>query len=1594
LNIHLTGTYLEHIHLTEDIGGVMRRRGFLPSYLTHLLTSVAFSIAALVLLPLPSQAQTPTIDQGTNPYSILHGGDIDSVSLANGNLLLHIPLISYPQRGDLHLGFFIAYDNHSLAKTVVPAGGHNNTYYFIRGIGVHIQEDLPWANSVIEAEQNNYEAMTPDGASHPLASTSDGLISMDATGFNYNVSSTILIDRNGTRITGGLGGFGSPSRIEDRNGNLIAFGTTNITDSVSRTIPIPPGSSGASTAPCPNPSTLPGALAPSAASLWNLPGPSGSGGSPMTICYAEVPITYDPCGGQLYCYGANGELFPLIQSIVLPNGTSWTFLYDSYGDVVKIAFPMGGAISYTWNTSSYCLTFSGCPVVVASRSVTDNTGTHTWTYSGNTGPIVNHTEVVTIMDPDQNQTIHTFSDLGVGGANPALYETSAEYYQNISGTQTPLKTVTTAFSSSLGSFAGSTIAFNVVPTSVTTTWPNNQVSKVTKSYDSGVGGYLLGQVIQEQDYDYGTGSPGSLLRTTINSYLAPGNSSYLANNLLDLRSSVQINNGAGTKVAYTTYGYDSGTLASSGITTQRDTSPPDGTLRGNQTSVAAWLNTGYLTTSKSFFDTGEVNIVTDPNLNKTTYAYSSTYAGSLPTTITNALNQITTKGYDLNTGLLTSTKDPNNQTTSFTYDNMWRLASVTYPDLGSATITHQETSFPFTATLTKTITSSLNYVSTNVFDGLGRISESELTSDTPSTTYTAIVYDALGRKGTVYNPTRCSPPTTNCGSESTWGYTTYGYDAISRVTQVTQPDASLIQTSYTGNSTTVTDEAGKKRTSVTDGLGRLTKVFEDPSNLNYETDYTYDALDDLTSVVQSGSRNRSFVYDSVKHLTSASNPESGAVTYTYDGDGNVLKKKDARSITTTYSYDQLNRLLSKAYTDGTATVNYTYDGNTPTACSTGISSYGLAIGRRTAMCDAALGVESWVYNDIKNVGWQITDKRTTNSVTESTVSQNNLAGSIASLTDPSLRMITYTYNGAGLPISAIDAANTINYATSAAYAPQGALAYVQNGAELYSTYIYNNRLQPCWMYTTTIGANSPPWQTTPCTGSATTGNILDLKYNFNLGTSDNGNVIGITNNRAPNRSQGFTYDNLNRITTAKTIATYSTDPTDCWGESYFYDNLATSGGAWGNLTSIGVASSSYNGCTQESLSQIVPTNNNYIVGFCYDASGNLLAEAGCPGTTYSYNAENQLTSTAGVNYTYDGDGKRVEKNNGTLYWYGGGSDPVAESNLTGSNMDEYIFFGGKRIAHYKSTGEIDYYAADHLGTSRVVVNSTGTILDDSDFYPFGGERPAIPPTSGNTFKFTGKERDAESNLDSFGARYNASSLGRFMSPDTLIPVNLKKDRFQMWISNPQHWNKYAYALNNPLLYIDPSGLTETIYYFLNKNLTDEQKKFFEEHKDQILNSIADKLKQAGIKDVVFKDGSTLSNSQVASMLTSRPEGVAFLNFVNKSYGGTTAGSGLYGGTGDNSRSVVFVGNLQEGKPTAAELSFRIAEVASHELGHGMGFYSRGEIMSYIEFWNKDLMNEGQGMPSSASPRQFDMSIPQNRQAVDEINKLPEYQPPQ
>ena len=128
-------------------------------------------------------------------------------------------------------------------------------------------------------------------------------------------------------------------------------------------------------------------------------------------------------------------------------------------------------------------------------------------------------------------------------------------------------------------------------------------------------------------------------------------------------------------------------------------------------------------------------------------------------------------------------------------------------------------------------------------DGLGHIVRTELVSDPDGSTYTASSYDGLGRTYQVWNPTRCSPATTN--GESTWGYTTYTYDALGRTCVLVPPDGTAISgstcpttapagdafTSYAGRATNMQDEGNGgttpvRRISQVDGLGRLTSVCE------------------------------------------------------------------------------------------------------------------------------------------------------------------------------------------------------------------------------------------------------------------------------------------------------------------------------------------------------------------------------------------------------------------------------------------------------------------------------------------------------------------------------------------------------------------------------------------------------------------------------------------------------------------------------------------------------------------------------------------------------------------------------------------------
>ena len=170
--------------------------------------------------------------------------------------------------------------------------------------------------------------------------------------------------------------------------------------------------------------------------------------------------------------------------------------------------------------------------------------------------------------------------------------------------------------------------------------------------------------------------------------------------------------------------------------------------------------------------------------------------------------------------------------------------------------------------------------------------------------------------------------------------------------------------------------------------------------------------------------------------------------------------------------------------------------------------------------------------------------------------------------------------------------------------------------------------------------------------------------------------------------------------------------------------------------------------------------------------------------------------------TKDADGVRIEKSSGTLYWPGP-SGPLAETTLTGTINEEYIYFNGARIARVdRPTGTVHDYFSDHLGSASVITDALGNITRQDFYFPYGGELPTTTGSDSNHYKFTGKERDSESGLDMFGARYYGSSLGRFMTPDwSASPEPVPYGD----LSNSQTLNLYSYVKNNLTTLTDANG---------------------------------------------------------------------------------------------------------------------------------------------------------------------------------------------
>lgn len=1477
--------------------------------LTWFRTKKSLVLAAsllLVLLPYKSHAQAYLHSTGFPSFSVIQPVEGGSIDLSNGNLHVEIPVGTYKQRGGSILRQSFTYDSRIWQITT---NGSSQAWGQDTSAGWHIQlgfsnQDVTMDNTSVPCGSgsytlyNNYRwtdehrtahffpisiaANIPTGCTPP-ANVLTGYAT-DSSGFFISANAATptipnVFYPNGTTFTP-ANDFDNTAKITDPNGNQLRLDTASaiLTDTLGRQ---------------PNYSFF--AQNPAFSE------PNSQGGTSTYQPTQEiVPAT--TAFGQSGVTEFSGSV-STFQSISLPDGSSYQFQYDTYGELSGVTLPTGGTVTFGY--SNFTDAYGNVNRWVTSYTMSGGT----WTFTPQvitTCPSgqQNCQQKVTVAKPSGDSVVYTFTMNG--GAWPVQV-------QHFASGGTLLLSQTRDYDLSQ-TCSGCTGAAYVTLTRETNSLPSTGgttlISKTEYTYDS----VFHGNVTAIKEWKFYTGTPSaSPDRETDIGYL--NTTPYTNANIINRPNSITTKDATGTQVAQTLITYDSTALTSiTGTRQHDDTNYGTGnTVRGNPTLFKRWVTgTTFLSTTLIYDTTGQLIQRTDPAGNSISFGYTDRFfndnganppASFTPTTPTNAymtsaalpLIGTATAGYYFGSGNLAEATDQNNAISYSHYLDPFDRSTLALDPTGGWTLT----SYPSTTetdvyTALTDATPSTSCVNCRhdsfVRDNVGRLNSSALINDPDGQINVLRGYDTSSRINSATNPYRTT-------TESTYGTTSPTYDGLNRIIQVTRPDGNIASTSFAaavvsatqlcGNGiaapTVDTDEVGKKRQFWTDGFGQVIEVDEPDTSGSFSiaTCSQYDALGNLTSVTQRGGttdttkwRTRNYAFDGISRLTQATTSEGGAITYSYTTSGSALcagdsssvcRRTDARNITTTYAYDALSRLTSKTYSDTTPAVTYSYDQTT---------FNGLTItngkGRRTGMTDVS-GQTAWSY-DAK--GRVLVRQQKIGTITKSITYTYNLNGSVNTVTYPSGRVYTYAYNNSLRPVSVIDTAHNLKLASSAHYAAAGMLTSAIHGAvpgwnAITLADSFNNRLQP-----TQFLATSP----VPST-------LLNISFGYDQGSGkNNGNVVQIANGRDSTRSVSYTYDQLNRLSSAQTYQATT------WGNSYVYD-------AWGNLLQKNVTQG-----TAESMTLVV-NNKNQVTSpaFTYDAAGNTTWDTT---NALKYDAEGRMNPVSGTSYTYDGDGRRVQKSDGTVYWLDDNLEPLSVGTNTGSITRDYVFFAGKRIATVQiSSGNAYYYLSDQIGSTAVIASGDGKAIQwEADYFPFGSERTVITNLIDNHYQFTGDEYDFETAYNYAVERYQAGRWGRFLSPDILGGSLL----------NPQSLNRYAYVLNNPCTLIDPLGLTPQCTFNVRGGTNLPQ---------ATLDEIARILGQADV-GVNFSNGSFGPGSQFSATLFQNQD----LSQSDARFGSVENGSILTDNSDIALSAFEFGGSYDIG----------LGRVIAHELGHVLG----------------------------------------------------------
>ena len=506
-------------------------------------------------------------------------------------------------------------------------------------------------------------------------------------------------------------------------------------------------------------------------------------------------------------------------------------------------------------------------------------------------------------------------------------------------------------------------------------------------------------------------------------------------------------------------------------------------------------------------------------------------------------------------------------------------------------------------------------------------------------------------------------------------------------------------------------------------------------------------------------------------LTSVTNPETGTTSFEYNEDGSLFRKTDAKGQKIKFTYDSLGRVTVKQTyrSDGTEdlcgkTTNY-WDTRPSGVGGTGwenVSGRLMAVRWSASTCPGGQFTEGYQYDTgLPSIKRLYTPTLGSTSYIDASFTYTD-QGQLESLAYPvwhgsgqwptAGKTFTYNLDTLSRPIGLTDEAQTDLVSGVTYGGPSGQLSALSYSG-YNETRLYNVRGQ--------------------LTNLTATGNGLatvNLQYNFSASPNNDGRLSQMED-AVSGEEVNYQYDSLGRLTLAET-----TGPQ--WGQSFSYDGF-------GNLTD----ETATKGTAPTVHRNYDAATNRLTLDYTYDANGNMTA---MPGLGMTYNVENRLTqATSNLNgtesYGYDAAGLRLWKKGPDLvthvFYNGPGGKPLAEFYPQGSSVrggTPMVYFAGKRVDNSS--------VEDRLGTA-VVENGQ----DRMAYFPYGELRSG----TSTEVQFATYKRDSVTNLDYAAHRYYSTQIGRFTTPDPKAG-SAKLD-------TPQSWNRYSYALGDPVNSYDPSG---------------------------------------------------------------------------------------------------------------------------------------------------------------------------------------------